>query len=65
MTNDKELVKWARTPAGNMVLNTTNWAENNSSFIDLFSQYLLSIYISLCVNNEQDRKIPALMIFSF
>lgn len=65
MTNDRELVKWAGTPAGNTVLNTTNWVENSSSFIDLLSQYLLSIYhASASISNERDRKISALMTFS-
>lgn len=43
MTNDTELVKWAVTPACNMALETINWLENSNLFINLLSQYLLSI----------------------
>lgn len=60
MTNDRELVKQAMTPTGNMVLDTINWLEKNNSFINSFSQYLLSIYHASAFapameySNEQD-----------
>lgn len=63
MTNDRELVKWAMTPAGNMAHDTFNWLENNSSFIKVFSQYLLGIYhvsasaLVIQYSNEQDQTI--------
>lgn len=63
MTNDRELVKWAMTPAGNMAHDAFNWLESNSAFIKLFSQYLLGIYhvsasaLVIEYRDEQDQTI--------
>lgn len=71
MSNGTELVKWSVTPAGSMALKTINWLENNSPFINLFSQYLLSIsHVSafalvMVYSDEQDWIICGLMLFSF
>lgn len=71
MTNGTELVKWAVTPSGNMALKTFKWLENSSPFINLFSQYLLSIsHVSasalvMVYSEEQGWTLCALMIFSF